>query len=174
MLRTRSLHIGAAFSAVAIGLVFVTLVIISGSSPETAAQSGGGESFADAIPAEADAAGSVPQPFKEIAESGRLQFYVLADAVTLDENGEINGGYALHQTCEADAVVRIGEGGRIAEVIKAGIAESSVSISMDETIVGQGFHQGLPDGAVQNVYRDENGDVHTGCDPDSWIILKTE
>ena len=107
-----------------------------------------------------------PAPIN-LSETGRLVFPVLTDAIRIDESGQpIPGsGYAITQTCEADALAVIIDG-RVTEVQSEGTA---ASIAVGERLKGPAPHQGdLP------VYRDADGDLRQGCDPDSWVIIKIE
>lgn len=165
--KKRPPRIAVAMFLLAAVLVGGILLVTYESGTETAAQ-GGADKASSAVPTATASAKPAVSPIEEIAESGRLQFYVLADVATLDENGKIDGGYAAHQTCEADAVVKMSEG-RISEVVKAGTAESSISISTGEIVAGSGSGD-----LLNTVYRDDNGDIRLGCDPDSWTVLGVE
>jgi hypothetical protein len=100
------------------------------------------------------------------AESGRLVFQVEADGVKVDESGKPlpGGGVSYTQTCEADALAVI-EGNQVVEVREVGTAH----------IVEQGerVESTIHEGVIQ-VYRDREGKLHTGCDPESWVIIDSE
>ncbi len=108
-----------------------------------------------------------PAPINLSSETGRLVFHVLTDAARVDESGQpIPGsGYAITQTCEADALA-VTIDGLVTEVQTRGTA---ASVAVGERLKGPAPHQGL-----MEVYRDENGDLRQGCDPDSWTIIKIE
>lgn len=107
-----------------------------------------------------------PAPIN-LSETGRLVFPVLADAIRTDDSGRpIPGsGFAISQTCEADALA-VTIDGLVTEVQARGTA---ASVAVGERLKGPAPHQGL-----MKVYRDENGDLRQGCDPDSWTIIKIE
>lgn len=102
-----------------------------------------------------------------LSESGRLIFPILIDGARMDEKGQpiLGEDVFITQTCEADALANIKDG-LVTGVQSEGTADS---IAIGERLKGPAPHQGaLP------VYRDENGDLHQGCDPDSWVIIKIE
>jgi hypothetical protein len=144
----------------------------------------GGESLQDDVPVERNldwlatpnascngerwAVSSAQVPAQhEIAESGRLLFYVIADAIEVDEEGRpvpSGQGVGLTQSCEADAFVGVGEG-RVSVILQSGIA---TPIEVGEEII-----DATNDGHWR-VYRDGEGHLRFGCDPNSWTIIHTE
>ena len=107
-----------------------------------------------------------PAPIN-LSETGRLVFHILIDGARMDESGQpIPGsGVAITQTCEADALAVIKDG-RVTELQAEGTADS---ITVGERLKGLALHEG-----PLRVYRDDNGDLRFGCDPDSVVIIKIE
>ena len=107
-----------------------------------------------------------PAP-NNLSETGRLIFTIHIDGARMDESGQPIPGedVFIHQTCEADALAQIKDG-RVTGVEAEGTAES---IAVGERLKGPTHHEG-----VHPVYRDANGDLRFGCDPDSVVIIKIE
>ncbi len=107
-----------------------------------------------------------PAPIN-LSETGRLVFPILIDGARMDESGQPIPGedVFITQTCEADALAVIKDG-RVTGVEAEGTAES---VAVGEKLNGPALHEG-----AHPVYRDENGDLRFGCDPDSVVIIKIE
>lgn len=102
----------------------------------------------------------------DLADSGRLLFYVIADAVPVDDSGNIvpDSFRAVYQSCEADALVQLADG-RVSSVSRQG---TTTDLGVGDEVVGDissGEHK---------VYRDNNGNLRLGCDPDSWTVINTD
>jgi len=108
-----------------------------------------------------------PSPVINLSETGRLIFPILIDGARMDESGQPIPGEEVFitQTCEADALAVIKDG-RVTDLQVEGTA---ASIAVGERLKGPVFHEG-----VHEVYRDANGDLRFGCDPDSVVIIKIE
>ena len=118
--------------------------------------------------AQTDSEDAFPSPVINLSESGRLLFPVLADLIPVDEAGRpiLGGsGFSITQTCEADALAVVKDG-RVTDLEVEGAA---ASVTVGERLKGSAPHDGL----IQ-VYRDKNGDLRQGCDPDSWVIISTD
>lgn len=139
----------AVFAIAAIG---GTLLVTSiSASPEPTDQSAEGQSIGQ----------------DQISESGRLLFYVIADAIPVDDSGKIVPGAsfrAVSQSCEADALVQLDDG-RVSSISRQGTA-TDIGIG-DEVLGDISFGQ-------HKVYRDNHGDLHLGCDPASWTIISVD
>ena len=107
-----------------------------------------------------------PAP-NNLSETGRLIFTILIDGARMDESGQPIPGedVFIHQTCEADALAVLKDG-RVIGLQSEGTANS---ITVGEKLKGLVLHEG-----VHEVYRDANGDLRFGCDPDSVVIIKIE
>ena len=107
-----------------------------------------------------------PAPIN-LSETGRLVFYIHIDGARMDESGQPIPGedVSIDQTCEADALAVLKDG-RVIGLQSEGTANS---ITVGEKLKGLVLHEG-----VHEVYRDANGDLRFGCDPDSVVIIKIE
>lgn len=108
-----------------------------------------------------------PSPVIDLSESGRMTFPVLTELFEVDETGRpIPGsGYSVTWTCEADALAVITDG-RVTDVELEG--------TTDSVVVGERVEGLSPYDERFKVYRDKNGDLHQGCDPDSWVLIETD
>ena len=107
-----------------------------------------------------------PAPIN-LSETGRLIFPIVINALRTDESGQpiLGEGVGITVTCEADALAVIKDG-RVTDLQAEGTA---ALITVGERLKGPVFHEG-----VFPVYRDENGDLRFGCDPDSVVIINIE
>ena len=107
-----------------------------------------------------------PTP-NNLTETGRLLFPIHIDGARMDESGQPIPGedVLIHQTCEADALAVLKDG-RVIGLQSEGTADS---ITVGERLKGLALHEG-----AHPVYRDANGDLRFGCDPDSVVIIKIE
>ncbi len=106
-------------------------------------------------------------PVINLSETGRLIFPILIDGARMDEKGQpiLGEDVFITQTCEADALANIKDG-RVTDIKVEGTA---ASVTVGEGLKGLTRHEGdFP------VYRDANGDLRFGCDPDSVVIIKIE
>ena len=150
----RALIIVACAGALVGGLAILAAM---GIGPQSSA-----ESHTEALPQTAPS----PTP-NNLSETGRLVFPILIDGARMDESGQPIPGedVFITQTCEADALAVLKDG-RVIGLQSEGTAKS---ITVGEKLKGLVLHEG-----VHEVYRDANGDLRFGCDPDSVVIIKIE
>ncbi len=150
-LSNRTLLIVALAGAFVGGFVILTAM---GTGPQSSAEN----ATEKALPS--------PAPV-DLSETGRLVFSMVIDGLYMDESGQpiLGEGVAITQRCEADALAVIKDG-RVTELQAEGTADS---ITVGERLKGLALHEG-----PLRVYRDDNGDLRQGCDPDSVVIIKIE
>lgn len=147
-------------------LMLVAIVLIGGMLLFTNIADGP-ETIAQAPDDPAEQARLEGTEIRELADSGRLLYYVITDYLPIDQSGAViegASGGALFQSCEADGLILI-DGGRVSTISQQGDATDLIP---SEEVLGA-----TPEG-LHKVYRDNNGDLRFGCDPDSWTILSVD
>lgn len=91
---------------------------------------------------------------------GRIELPVHADYVPVDEKGRPapGTGGGLERVCEVDALVVVTDG-RISEVKQKGANRVDVGEQLTSAAAG-----------YTGVYRDKQGKLREGCDPESWQL----